>query len=146
MSYLINSIILFVLVSALVVIMSNRIERSVLALILTFAIAGLLFILIGVPFFGFIYLLVYTAAIIILFLFVIMMLDIPQDPHRPLSPSVLSGGLFVTLGLFSIFYSLILPLTPASNTHANAGLTAVSHLFGQGLNDVKIDRLVYHLE
>jgi NADH:ubiquinone oxidoreductase subunit 6 (subunit J) len=130
MTYLINSIILFVLVSALVVIMSNRIERSVLALIMTFALAGLLFILIGVPFFGFIYLLVYTAAISILFLFVIMMLDIPQDPHRPLSPSALSGGLFVSLGLFSIFYSLVLPL----------------NLFGPGLNDVKIERLVYHLE
>ena len=146
MSYLINSIILFVLVSALVVIMSNRIERSVLALIMTFALAGLLFILIGVPFFGFIYLLVYTAAISILFLFVIMMLDIPQDPHRPISPSVLSGGLFVSLGLFSgIFYTIILPLSPASNTHASV-LTAMGHLFGQGLNGDKIERLVYHLE
>ena len=67
------------LIASIATIFSKKIELSVFSMITTFALSGLIFILIGIPFFGLIYLLVYTAAISILFLFVIMMLRIKTD-------------------------------------------------------------------
>lgn len=109
-------IIICIVITSLLVILSTKIEISVFSLILTFALSGILFISIGVPFFGFIYLLVYTAAISILFLFVIMMLDLPNSPrytsvwHLPLTIggiisfiSILFPQVITTQGLINSF-------------------------------------------
>jgi len=90
------------LIASIATIFSKKIEFSVFSMITTFALSGLIFIFIGIPFFGFIYLLVYTAAISILFLFVIMMLRI-QHSGSGIGYSILGSTLPILLGiLFAI--------------------------------------------
>eukprot|EP00834_Sanchytrium_tribonematis_P007572 NODE_706_length_4578_cov_0.202277.p2 type:complete len:117 gc:universal NODE_706_length_4578_cov_0.202277:1578-1928(+) len=97
---MINLFLVLIILSSIIVVISRQIEISVFSLILTFALSGVFFILIGVPLFGFIYLIVYTAAISILFLFVIMMLDIPKKSSNPL-PLIL-----ILLAFIPLVYSL----------------------------------------
>ena len=69
-----------IIIAAILVIISRKIIHSFAAFIVTFLLSSIYFIAFGNnPLFGYVYLLVYTAAISILFLFVIMMLDIPQS-------------------------------------------------------------------
>eukprot|EP00835_Amoeboradix_gromovi_P001169 NODE_48_length_27236_cov_0.507573.p1 type:complete len:189 gc:universal NODE_48_length_27236_cov_0.507573:20060-20626(+) len=99
---IINMLIPIIIITAIITILSKKIETSVFSLVLTFALSGVIFISIGVPFFGFIYLLVYTAAISILFLFVIMMLDLP-NPMATITDRITRGVIFtIMIGLFII--------------------------------------------
>ena len=73
--YLIYSLIL---ISAILVILSENAVYSVLFLILTFSNTILLLLLIGAEFFAFLLLIVYVGAIAVLFLFVVMMLNLKK--------------------------------------------------------------------
>lgn len=95
----IDILVIGLLISAITTIFSRKIEFSIFSMIATFAFSGLLFIFIGIPFFGFIYLIVYTAAISILFLFVLMMLTLPQLQKG--TTSIVNEKLVLLLSLLS---------------------------------------------
>src|SRR5437660_6540112 len=69
--------------AAIMVIAARNPVHSVLYLILAFANAAALFILLGAEFLAMILVIVYVGAVLVLFLFVVMMLDVNFAELRP---------------------------------------------------------------
>lgn len=67
--------------SALVVVVHRNPVYSVMSLVVTLVSTAVLFVLLGAPFLAALQILVYTGAILVLFLFVIMLLNIEQEPR-----------------------------------------------------------------
>ena len=67
------------LVSALVVVLHRNPIYAVMSLVVTLVSIAVLFVLLGAPFLAAIQVLVYTGAILVLFLFVIMLLNVSRD-------------------------------------------------------------------
>lgn len=76
---LFHLIFFLVIISSLLVILSENAVYSVLFLILTFCNIVFLLLLIGAEFFSFLLLIVYVGAIAVLFLFVVMMLNLKKS-------------------------------------------------------------------
>lgn len=70
---------LLALGSALVVVLHPDPIKSTLALVLALFATAVLFVLLGAPFIGTLQVLVYTGAIVVLFLFVIMLLNLQRE-------------------------------------------------------------------
>lgn len=66
-------------VSSLVVVLHRNPIYAVMSLVLTFVSIAVLFVLLGAPFLAAIQVLVYTGAILVLFLFVIMLLNVSRE-------------------------------------------------------------------
>jgi NADH-quinone oxidoreductase subunit J len=62
--------------SALAVVLHPDPVKSTLSLVVTLFSTGVLFVLLGAPFIGTLQVLVYTGAIVVLFLFVVMLLNL----------------------------------------------------------------------
>ena len=77
--YLFSTIAVF---SAIMVTISRNTVYSVFFLILVFISISILFIMIGAEFLGMIMLIVYVGAVAVLFLFVVMMLNVTQQPIK----------------------------------------------------------------
>jgi len=69
-------------ISALVVVVHRNPVYSVMSLAVTLISTAVLFILLGAPFLAALQVLVYTGAILVLFLFVIMLLNVERETHR----------------------------------------------------------------
>ena len=69
------------LVSALVVVVHRNPVYSVMSLVVTLISTAVLFVLLGAPFLAALQVLVYTGAILVLFLFVIMLLNVERETH-----------------------------------------------------------------
>jgi NADH-quinone oxidoreductase subunit J len=69
-------------ISALVVVVHRNPVYSVMSLVVTLISTAVLFILLGAPFLAALQVLVYTGAILVLFLFVIMLLNVERETHR----------------------------------------------------------------
>jgi NADH-quinone oxidoreductase subunit J len=101
MSYLFYFLSFVSIMSALMVVFSKNPVYSVLYLIITFfSIAGHYFLL-NAQFLGMVHIIVYAGAIMVLFLYVIMMLNLNNDdiePNKPLLSKVaaaISGGVLM---------------------------------------------------
>ncbi|HEX6200768.1 MAG TPA: NADH-quinone oxidoreductase subunit J, partial [Thermoanaerobaculia bacterium] len=70
------------LASALVVVLHRDPVKSTLSLVVTLFSTGVLFVLLGAPFVGVLQVLVYTGAIVVLFLFVVMLLNLGREARR----------------------------------------------------------------
>ena len=77
--YFFSSIAVF---SAIMVTISKNTVYSVFFLILVFVSISTLFIMIGAEFLGMIMLIVYVGAVAVLFLFVVMMLNVTEEPTK----------------------------------------------------------------
>jgi NADH-quinone oxidoreductase subunit J len=94
---------------------------SLLFLVLTFAALAGIYVLLGAHFIAAVQIIVYSGAILVLFLFVIMLLNLGAD-HR----SDLRGGAWITAGFVSagmIGWALSLALTSAGPIAPSAGAT-----------------------
>jgi NADH-quinone oxidoreductase subunit J len=90
------------LLSALMVVFAKNPIHSVLYLILTFFCLTGHYILLNAQFLAVVNIIVYAGAIMVLFLFVVMFLNLRKEiePHKPILAqfaAVLSGGLLLTL-------------------------------------------------
>lgn len=65
--------------SALAVVLHPDPVKSTLSLVVTLFATGVLFVLLGAPFIGILQVLVYTGAIVVLFLFVVMLLNLQRE-------------------------------------------------------------------
>ena len=145
--YLFSSIAVF---SAIMVTVSKNTVYSVFFLILVFVSISTLFIMIGAEFLGMIMLIVYVGAVAVLFLFVVMMLNVIEEPTKyPKKKGIfnnISVGLIVGIIIFLelviavggwkykdtfVPLSSIDPNLNISNTHAlgNILYTDYIHLF-----------------
>lgn len=83
--------------SALVVVLHRDPVKSTLSLVLSLFSTGVLFVLLGAPFIGVLQVLVYTGAIVVLFLFVVMLLNLQREARRA-EPGGHGQKLFALLG------------------------------------------------
>jgi NADH-quinone oxidoreductase subunit J len=94
---------LLALASALVVVLHRNPVYSTMSLVVTLVSLAVLFVLLGAPFIAALQILIYTGAIVVLFLFVVMLLNIGREevaPQRGLVQKVLAGlGALVLLGV-----------------------------------------------
>lgn len=107
--------------SALVVVAHKNPVYSTMALVVTLFAVAVLFVLLGAPFIGVLQVLIYTGAIVVLFLFVIMLLNIGREESQSAGQkpqlvfsilgAVVFGGL-VILALLSMRTASLPELSP----------------------------------
>jgi len=127
-----TTILFYILATVLVyaafrVIAAKSPVTAVLHLILAFANAAMLWVMMGAEFLGLLLVLVYVGAVMVLFLFVVMMIDIKNETMRDGLRTYLPLGLFVGIVLV-VEMSFVLmsgwgnvgPAAPIANDYNNA--------------------------
>ena len=137
--YLFSSIAVF---SAIMVTVSKNTVYSVFFLILVFVSISTLFIMIGAEFLGMIMLIVYVGAVAVLFLFVVMMLNVIEEPTKyPKKKGIfnnISVGLIVGIIIFLELFIVLSgwkykdTFVPLSSIDPNLGITN-THAIGSVL-------------
>lgn len=94
--------------SALVVLMRNPVH-SALFLLLTFLCVAILFVLVGAEFVGAVQVLVYAGGIMVLFLFVVMLINVRALPDEKMFSAFWKGGIVLGLTLFILTAAVIRP-------------------------------------
>lgn len=94
--------------SALVVLMRNPVH-SALFLLLTFLCVAILFVLMGAEFVGAVQVLVYAGGIMVLFLFVVMLINVRTLPDEKMFSPYWKGGLALGVALFIMTAAVIRP-------------------------------------
>src|SRR6188474_3447270 len=108
----------FVLGFAVMVVSTKDTVHSVLFLVLDFLFVAALYVLLGAPFLAAIQILVYAGGIVVLYLFVVMLVNLKRppeahhDPHRRTKLGIgMSAAVLLELGAIAV-YSSRLPATP----------------------------------
>lgn len=94
--------------SILVVAMRNPVH-SALFLLVTFLCVAVLFVMKGAEFVGAVQVLVYAGGIMVLFLFVVMLINVRHLPDERVLSNFWKGGFAVGLALFILFTTLVRP-------------------------------------
>lgn len=97
---------LAVAASILVVAMRNPVH-SALFLLLTFLCVAVLFVIKSAEFVAAVQVLVYAGGVMVLFLFVVMLINYRHLPEERVMTTVWLGGIGVGLALFVLFFSLV---------------------------------------
>lgn len=92
--------------SVLVVAMRNPVH-SALFLLLTFLCVAVLFFLLQAEFVGAVQILVYAGGIMVLFLFVVMLINVRQLPEEKMLSPYWKGAIAVGFGLFILFATVV---------------------------------------
>src|ERR1700745_1506120 len=123
--YVLAALILFF---AVMVVSTNDTVHSVLFLFLDFLFVAALYVLLGAPFLAVIQILVYAGGIVVLYLFVVMLVNLKrppeahQDPHRQTKWGLsLSVAVLVELGAVAA-YSYAKPAAPVAPAAATAAM------------------------
>ncbi len=100
----------FVLGFAVLVVSTKDTVHSVLFLVLDFLFVAALYVLLGAPFVGVIQILVYAGGIVVLYLFVVMLVNLKrppeayEDPHRRTKLGFgLAAAMLLELGAIGVF-------------------------------------------
>jgi NADH-quinone oxidoreductase subunit J len=94
--------------SILVIAMRNPVH-SALFLLLTFLCVAVLFVMKGAEFVGAVQVLVYAGGIMVLFLFVVMLINVRHLPDEKVLSNFWKGGFAVGLGVFVLFVTMVRP-------------------------------------
>jgi NADH-quinone oxidoreductase subunit J len=94
--------------SILVVAMRNPVH-SALFLLLTFLCVAILFVMKSAEFVAAVQVLVYAGGIMVLFLFVVMLINVRHLPDEKVLSKFWKGGLAVGLGVFLLFATMVRP-------------------------------------
>ena len=97
-----NPIIILLIILLLITIIhfSKNIIHTIILLLFIYILTGFLFLLLGFDFLGFMYLIIYAGAIIILFIFVLMLIELKNFKNK----KDYYNNLFYFLYLFFIFF------------------------------------------
>jgi NADH-quinone oxidoreductase subunit J len=121
------------LTSAVCVVAFRNPVNSAMSLVLSFlALAGL-FITLDAFFIGIIQILVYAGAVMVLFLFIIMLLDLKAEARRRLNVAALAGGLAVLGGFVALIVQVVKSLPASSETLPDLARTGYSDVADVGL-------------
>ncbi len=99
--------------SAVCVVLFRNPVNSAMSLVLSFLALAALYITLDAFFIGIIQVLVYAGAVMVLFLFIIMLLDLKAETRRRLNLAALAGGIAVLLG-FIVLIAQVVQSLPAS--------------------------------
>ena len=105
--------ILMLLFGAGVVALRNPVS-SALSLVMSFVALAALFITLDAFFIGVVQVLVYAGAVMVLFLFIIMLLNLRDEETRRLNFAALSGGAMVVIGFVGLLWKVV-ESTPGLN-------------------------------
>src|ERR1041385_6492202 len=94
--------------SILVVLMRNPVH-SALFLLLTFLCVAVLFVMKAAEFVAAVQVLVYAGGIMVLFLFVVMLINVRHLPDEKVMSNFWKGGFAVGLAVFILFVTLVRP-------------------------------------
>jgi NADH-quinone oxidoreductase subunit J len=116
----------FILGFAVLVVSTTDTVHSVLFLVLDFLFVAALYVLLGAPFLAAIQVLVYAGGIVVLYLFVVMLVNLKrppeahQDPHRRTKLGIfLSGAVLLELGAIATYsYAVPAPAAVAGSSLA----------------------------
>ena len=97
---------LMIAFGVMVVVQRNPVA-SALSLVVSFLGLAALFVLLDAYFIGVIQVLVYAGAVMVLFLFIIMLLDLRAEERRKWNPLALAGGAVVTLGFIALLVKVL---------------------------------------
>src|SRR5436189_1104527 len=110
--------------SFLVVMMRNPVH-SALFLLLTFLCVAVLFVIKGAEFVGAVQVLVYAGGIMVLFLFVVMLINVRHLPEERVLSNFWKGGFAVGLGVFVLLVAIVRPGVYHAERANKAALTTV---------------------
>jgi len=114
--------------SILVVAMRNPVH-SALFLLLTFLCVAILFFMRSAEFLGTVQILVYAGGIMVLFLFVVMLINVRHLPDERVLSNFWKGGFAVFLGLFILMITIVRPGVYHDEVANKRRLTAIPHHF-----------------
>jgi NADH-quinone oxidoreductase subunit J len=121
------------LASAVCVAVFRNPVNSAMSLVVSFlALAGL-FITLDAFFIGIIQILVYAGAVMVLFLFIIMLLDLKSEARRKLNIAALGGGLAVLGGFVVLIAQVIKSLPASTETFPALARTGYSDVYDVGM-------------
>ncbi len=124
-SYLFWLFALLMLIFGAAVVLNRNPVASALSLVLSFLGLAALFMSLDAYFIGIIQVLVYAGAVMVLFLFIIMLLDLRAEERRKFNLAATAGGAAVALALFAQIYLVVGQLRGSDKTFpalpANAG-------------------------
>jgi NADH-quinone oxidoreductase subunit J len=106
---------------------------SALSLVVSFLGLAALFMMLDAYFIGIIQVLVYAGAVMVLFLFIIMLLDIRAEERRKINFVVVTGGILVALALFSQIYSVVHKLRAAEQPFPRLPISKIDDVHNVGL-------------
>jgi NADH-quinone oxidoreductase subunit J len=119
----------------LAVVINRSPVASALSLVVSFLGLAALFVSLDAFFIGTIQVLVYAGAVMVLFLFIIMLLDLKAEQRRKFNKIAVAGGLGVSLGFLSVLASVL-----SRNPAGRVPLTPLP----QGIDDVpEVGRLLF---
>lgn len=98
--------VLMLLFGAGVVVLRNPIS-SALSLVMSFVALAALFVTLDAFFIGVVQILVYAGAVMVLFLFIIMLLDLRSEHTRPINIGAWAGGGLVICGFVGILAKIL---------------------------------------
>ena len=101
--------------SAAVVVLHRNPVVSTMSLVVTLVATAGLFIMLGSPFLAALQILLYTGAILVLFLFVIMLLDLKEEERRKVKKLGLIAGLISVGAIVAIFVRSLLATQPGKD-------------------------------
>ena len=111
--------------SSLLVVMMRNPVHSAIFLLITFLCVATLFVMKGAEFVGAVQVLVYAGGIMVLFLFVVMLINVRHLPEERVLSNFWKGGFAVGLGVFILLVAIVRPgvyhnerpNTPGSSGH-----------------------------
>lgn len=102
--------VLMILFGAGVVLFRNPVN-SAMSMVVSFIFLAALFVTLNAYFIGVVQVLVYAGAVMVLFLFIIMLLDLKGESARKINLAALTGGILVLIGFIAAI-SQVLAVTP----------------------------------
>jgi len=117
---------------ACAVVVNRNPVASALSLVVSFVFLAALFFMLDAYFIGIIEILVYAGAVMVLFLFVIMLLDLKAEERRKFKLGALVGGLVVAAAFFAQVFAVIGELP-----FGNQPFPHLTNLPPDGLQDVQ---------
>jgi NADH-quinone oxidoreductase subunit J len=124
---------LLMLVFGLAVVLNRNPVASALSLVISFLGLAALFMSLNAFFVGIIQVLVYAGAVMVLFLFIIMLLDLRTETMRKINWPAVAGGLAVAIAFFAQVMSVIGHFQPARQPFPPLSGSVIDDVRGVGM-------------
>ena len=115
------------------VVLNRNPIASALSLVVSFLGLAALFMMLDAYFIGIIQVLVYAGAVMVLFLFIIMLLDLRAEQRRTINVVAVTGGVLVALALFFQIYAVVHRLRGADQPFPRLRLAKTDDVHNIGL-------------
>lgn len=134
------------LVFGVLVVVNRNPVSSALSLVVSFLGLAALFITLNAYFIGVIQILVYTGAVMVLFLFIIMLLDIKTEQCRELNYVAMGGGIIIVLAFVSQLAILLTGFAPGKQRLSALPDDAAAHQDVKRVGEAIFTDFNFHLQ